>query len=352
MSVFDIIVFTVFIALTLRGVWKGMISQIVSVGSYFVCWLVASRFAFIIAPSIPAEEPWNQVGAMAVLFVITLAAVRFFRTVLETFVKQLHLEGLNKLLGGGLGFLKAVLICMVLTFFAVMLSEASRSVVFQSQSGQYFITLITKTSAFVPKDSYELLREQLDKFNVQTGTGAAAQGQNTASPDAVLNPKAETSSQSLSHSLFDAVANWWNGTTKEVTESVTDNLKETIVQGITKNLPVQAETFKNVFQSVSQSVSDFTAAKNQEAEIPHSVLEPVKPVIDDLFTARTLNSPALNPPNNAFQPLVPLSALPIPAAVSADNAQRITAEQILNNAGYNPAPPVSGSTGAVRYRKN
>lgn len=310
MSVFDVIVFTVFIALIVRGVWTGMIAQIVSAGSYFVCWLAASRFAFLIAPSIPAEEPWNQVGAMAVLFIAAMVAVRFFRTVLETFVKKLHLDGLNKLLGGGLGGIKAALICMVLTFFAVTLSETSRNVVFQSKTGHYLADLITKTSAFVPKDSCELLREQLDKFNAQTANAATVRS--AADADERLVP-------STANSLLSAMANWWSGTKKETAESI----KENIAQEITKSLPVPV---KNMFQSVSDFVKP-------------NVLEPLKPVIDDLFTVR----PAAD---------TSAASLPLPApeaihAVSGTAAPRITAEQILDNT----AAPVPSSTGAVRYRR-
>ena len=42
MSIFDLIVLAILAALVLRGIWKGMISQIVSVASYIVCWNVAT----------------------------------------------------------------------------------------------------------------------------------------------------------------------------------------------------------------------------------------------------------------------------------------------------------------------
>ncbi|GHT14069.1 hypothetical protein FACS1894170_10710 [Planctomycetales bacterium] len=349
MSVFDIIVFTILVALTLRGIWKGMISQIVSVGAYFVGWIIASRFAFLVAPSIPAEEPWNQVGAMAVLFVVVMVAVRFFHAVLESFVKRLHLEGLNKLLGGALGCLKAVLVCMVLTFFAVMLSETSQNIVFQSKTGNFFVDVITKTSTFVPNDSYELLQQQLDKFNTKTAQRPAA-SQN------IVPAAAEPVSTG---SLMSAVGKWWSGTKEVVTENVTKNL----TQELTQNLPVSGETIKNVFQSVSSVVTPAPLASTAPAGFPSiPAVAAAKPVVDDLFLARQSSIaqdipvysesvvPASMNTLKTLQPLAPLLHLePVPMPDS--NAAMITSEQILDTSPL-PSHFNSVNTGAVRWQRN
>ncbi|MDR0611765.1 MAG: CvpA family protein [Planctomycetaceae bacterium] len=167
MSVFDLIIFAILIALAFRGWMTGMVAQIVSVGSLAVSWVVASRFAFLFAPSIPAEEPWNKIGAMIVLFIITLLAVRLAHRYLEKKIKDWNLAKWNRHLGGLLGLLKGLILCMVLTFFGVMLSEATREVVFKSKSGNHLARLIEKTETFIPSDSCELLRRQLESFNAK-----------------------------------------------------------------------------------------------------------------------------------------------------------------------------------------
>lgn len=249
MSVFDLIILAILIALTLRGIMKGMVSQIVSVGSLFVCWIVASRFAFVIAPSIPAEEPWNKIGAMIVLFIVTMIAIRFVHGYLEKKLKDWHLDGLNKYLGAGLGFVKGLLVCMVLTFFAVMLSETTREVVFQSKSGRHLANLIAKTGTFIPSDSCELLRTQIATFNAKVnGTSVESEGSENDHMQAMLAAKDSTNEESFSDalqggtkigelfsrsnavldelqslrddfhqetsgaaSLLDAIGKWWNG---------------------------------------------------------------------------------------------------------------------------------------------
>jgi len=222
-SVFDLIILAILAALTLRGIWKGMVSQIVSVASYFVCWIVATRFGSLVAPTIPLEPPWDQVAAMAVVFFVTFIAIRFARVALEKLIKDWHLEKLNKALGGVLGFTKGLFLCLIITFFAVMLSEASRAVVFNSKSGSHLVQLITRISLFVPKDSYEFVHTQFAQF--QSKVDEAVPGQ---TPETLAVQSSETVQQVFAQlgkaeprtgSLWTALSQWWNGSTDDESET-------------------------------------------------------------------------------------------------------------------------------------
>jgi membrane protein required for colicin V production len=281
MSVFDLIILTVLIALAFRGWITGMIAQIVSVGSFFVSWIVASRLAFLIAPSIPAEEPWNNIGAMIVLFIITLVAVRLAHSYLEKKIKDWQLAKLNRYLGAFLGLVKGLLLCMILTFFGVMVSETTRGIVFNSKSGQYVVQLIVTTGTFIPKDHCEQLHKQFDLFNAQI-KGTAVDDENVLSnemspeeklhkmlasipgtsqnKEALENSETNTKESALGNlisqggnllnearnlqdnlkqesgnaaSLFDAIGRWWSGSTK--TEPTTEPPKNTNEVEILKN---------------------------------------------------------------------------------------------------------------------
>jgi membrane protein required for colicin V production len=228
-SVFDLIILAILAALTLRGVWKGMVSQIISIASFFVCWVVATRFGGLIAPTIPLEAPWNQVAAMAVIFVITLVAIRFAYAMLEKLIKHWHLEKLNTLFGGLLGFTKGLLLCMIITFFAVMVSETSRDVVFNSKSGFHLVRLITQVGVFVPKDSYEFVHVQFAQFNEKVDNAAPGK-----TPETVLVQSSETAQQMREqleptrvNSLFTALSKWWKGS-KEDTTAETAETTETV----------------------------------------------------------------------------------------------------------------------------
>ena len=275
MNFFDLVILAVLVLLTIRGGMKGMVSQIVSVGSYFVGWIVASRFAFAVAPMIPAEEPWNRIGAMLLLFAGTMIAVRFLHKRIETSLEKLHLKEFNRQMGALLGLLKGVLICMVITFFAVMLTERSRQSVFESKSGKYIASLITKTGAFIPGDTCKLLKTQIALFDAEvngstpppteTASGTSnfsrlAQGVALVDEAQKLRDDLKRESNNAS-SLLDAIGKWWNGdssTTKPEAEEETkveaEKLPETPVfakQPLSLQPPPLAESAKLTSPSLS-----------------------------------------------------------------------------------------------------
>ena len=210
-----------------------MISQIVSVASFFVCWIVATRFGSLVAPTIPLETPWDQVAAAAIIFFITLIAIRFAYAALEKLIKHWHLQKLNTLLGGLLGFTKGLLLCLIVTFFSVMLSETSRAVVFNSKSGSHLVQLITRISLFVPKDSYEFVHTQFAQFQDQVDQAIPGK-----TPETVPIQSSETAQQMLArlqqtrdraepsaNSLLTAFSKWWSGSKEDTTDMETTNME-------------------------------------------------------------------------------------------------------------------------------
>ena len=230
-----------------------MISQIVSVASIFVCWIVATRFGSLVAPTIPVEPPWDQVLAMAVVFIITWIAIQFASAALEKLIKDWHLEKLNKLFGGVLGFAKGLLLCLIITFFSVMVSETSRDVVFNSKTGFHLVRLITRIGVFVPKDSYEFVHTQLASF--QNKVDEAVPGR---APEILQVQSSETVQQLLGQaqqvtgktetsadSLLTALSQWWNGTKNDTEETSVEKIVNPLVQSVTAQQMVNREEPKN-----------------------------------------------------------------------------------------------------------
>ncbi len=306
MNIFDLIILAVLVLLMLRGFMKGMVSQIVSVGSYFVCWIVASRFAFAVAPSIPAEEPWNRIGAMLLLFVGTMIVIRLIHRKIEKGMESMKIKEFDRQMGALLGLLKGVLICMVITFFAVMLTEQSRQSVFESKSGKYITFLITKTGAFIPEDACKLLKAQIALFDAEVN-GTAAHASSTATVSNSHSAASTTSGFSLfargaawvdeaqklredlqkesnnASSLLDAIGKWWNGsstpstTAPSTSKAETEKKIESAVQSAaaffsspptipsapapsTPTAAVQKTVLKNELSSVAESIKPTTLA--------------------------------------------------------------------------------------------
>jgi len=295
-NVFDLIILAILAALTLRGIWKGMVSQIVSVASVFVCWIVATRFGCLVAPTIPVETPWDQVLAMAIVFLLTWIGIRFAYTAIEKLIKDWHLEKLNKLLGGALGFAKGLLLCLIITFFSVMVSETSRDVVFHSKTGVHMVRLITRIGVFVPKDSYEFVHSQLASF--QSKVDGAVQGktperiavQSSEQMQQLFGQMQQTTEKIESNtgsantsSLLTALSKWWNGTKDEMS-------------------PVEAviDAVQTVTEQASREVALFPAAT-------------YTPPTSTMATSTMPTMPEINENTSAPLSAVPLSAMPLSA---------------------------------------
>ena len=275
MNVFDLVILAILAALTLRGIWKGMVSQIVSVASYFVCWIAATRFGGLIAPTIPVEAPWNQVLAMAIIFLITLVAIRFATAALEKLIKDWHLQKLNTLLGGILGFTKGILLCLIITFFAVMLSETSRAVVFNSKSGFHLVRLIAQIGMFVPKDSYEFVHTQFEKFQEKIDAADSEQPPETLKVQSSETlqrmvsqlKQADENSETGAGSLWTALSKWWSGSkdeqkTETETKTNTDSSQPT-QKSTSSSLP--AATYTPPPPSLLPQVSAYPAVPQPAA---------------------------------------------------------------------------------------
>ena|GEM_PF-2236787 len=341
MNVFDLVILAILALLTLRGIWKGMVSQIVSVASIFVCWIVATRFGSLVAPTIPVEPPWNQVLAMAIVFVITWIAIRFASAALEKIIKHWHLEKLNKLLGGALGFTKGLLLCLIITFFSVMVSETSRDVVFNSQSGFHMVKLITRIGVFVPKDSYEFVHTQLAYFQdkvdeaVPGKTPETVQVQSSETMQQLLEQFQQKTGQSQTAertqttektpsgagSLLTALSQWWNGTKEESSPVETAVSAVQTVAAQTFNTQTSGEETRPQVAAYTPPPPSSMLPQMSSTDIPFSVTPPLATPLSTTPQSATpqplvaaeeffIQRPAA-PASSPMQQLTPLVSVPI-----------------------------------------
>ena len=356
MSVFDLIILVILAALTLRGIWKGMVSQIVSVVSFFICWIVATRFGGLIAPTIPVEAPWNQVIAMAIIFLITLIAIRFAHAALEKFIKNWHLAQFNKLLGGLLGFAKGLLLCLIITFFAVMFSETSRAIVFNSQTGNHLVQLITRIGLFVPKDSYEFVHTQFAQFQDKVDGVVPGQApdtlriQDSAMVQQMLDQVKQTKAKTETGSLWTALAKWWNGTKDDETEETeSEATKTTAVVSQPSSVSTQtAATYiptpppqVNLPTAVPQSVAveEFFVKRAESLSVP----QPPPQLTTLPLTAIEISTPSLS----TLAPLTELLPMPSESLLPTMPVQyHVGSDLLLHNSGQ----PAKSSTSAKVFR--
>jgi len=142
----------------LFGAWKGMAWQLASVSAIVLSYIVAVQFRDPVAAHIEAPEPWNRFLALLLLYVGTSLVVWIaFRMIAGT-IEKAKLKSFDSQMGAIVGLAKGVLLCVVITLFAVrLLGESERTVIINSHSGYYIAQLLHRSKAILPEEIYHVI---------------------------------------------------------------------------------------------------------------------------------------------------------------------------------------------------
>ncbi len=153
MAIYDILMLIVFAGAIWFGYWKGLAWQIASLAAIIVSYIVAANFHDVVSGFIKVQPPWNQIGAMLVLFIGTSLVIWTVYASISKSLKKNELKGFDRQIGALLGAAKGFLLCMVITMFATTYSERAHVAVHEnSKLGPYIENAIWKASSFVPEE--------------------------------------------------------------------------------------------------------------------------------------------------------------------------------------------------------
>jgi membrane protein required for colicin V production len=161
---YDLLMLIILVLATVFGAWKGMAWQVASVASLVVSWIVAMRLGDSLAPYISSREPWNRFIAMLILFLLTAILIWMLFRVVSGFIDRVRLREFDRQMGALFGLTKGILLCVVITFFAVTLSERTRQAVLNSHSGKFTARLIQRVTPAMPQTVRDELGEYIDQF--------------------------------------------------------------------------------------------------------------------------------------------------------------------------------------------
>ena len=170
---YDFLMLAVLVGTAIFGAWKGMAWQAASLGAMFVSAGVAVHFSAPLAPYISAHEPWNRWLAMLVLFVATSLAIWLLFRLVSGVIDRVKLKEFDRQLGAIFGLAKGILYCVIITFFAVTLSETARQTVLQSRSGDFIARGIHRANPFLPDDVRTWVGKYIDELDEKLRTPPA-----------------------------------------------------------------------------------------------------------------------------------------------------------------------------------
>jgi hypothetical protein len=102
---------------------------------------------------------------MLLLYLVTSAAIWLAFRLVAGIIDRVRLKDFDRQIGALFGFTKGVLLCLVITFFAVTLSESLRQNVLRTYSGHYIAVLIKQTSPIMPPEVRKVLGTYIDELD-------------------------------------------------------------------------------------------------------------------------------------------------------------------------------------------
>jgi membrane protein required for colicin V production len=183
---YDLVMLGILAAAAVLGYFKGILWQIAWIAGIGASATAALRFGGPLAPFFGSQAPWNRLVAMLALYVATSLAVWLAFSVVSGLVKTVQLSSFDHQLGLLLGLAKGLLLCVVVTFFAVTLAPGYREQIVGSTSGRLVAELIVRADQVLPPDVVETVKPFVDRFEDElrrpAGDGQQPAAARAASP--------------------------------------------------------------------------------------------------------------------------------------------------------------------------
>ncbi|MCX7406338.1 MAG: CvpA family protein [Planctomycetia bacterium] len=161
---YDLVMIGILAVASVLGYFKGMVWQLAWIAGIFASSFVAFRYGTPLASFFGQQAPWNRLAAMLALYAATSIAVWLIFRVISGAINAVHLSAFDHQMGLLLGMAKGVLLCVVVTFFAVTLAPAYREQIVASQSGRLVAELIVRADVYLPKDVHETVDPFVKQF--------------------------------------------------------------------------------------------------------------------------------------------------------------------------------------------
>lgn len=179
---YDLVMLGILAAAAVLGYFKGVIWQLAWIAGIAASAVMAIRFGGPLSPFFGSQAPWNKLIAMLALYVATSLAVWLVFGVVAGIIKTVQLSAFDHQMGLLLGMAKGALLCIVVTFFAVMLAPGYRDQIVGSRSGRIVAELIVRSDQFLPADVIATVKPFVDRFQDELRKPAVAGATTTASP--------------------------------------------------------------------------------------------------------------------------------------------------------------------------
>lgn len=274
---YDILVLAVLIYFAVRGASRGMIQQLAGITGIVLCFVFADAITLAAGPYVSLEEPLNDwVVLFGAYLVFTLISYVIAGRISD-YLAKVKLKEFDSHLGAVFGFVKGVILCLIVTFLIVTMSEDAREALKKSRSGiaaarivktvhPYLDILPEKLVVALEKYIHLLddseLQNQYEDHDHDHGTGIPGLDTSLGGTGNIGNSNGEVfppgSSQSSS---LDQLTQLVSRQTEQILRSAIDSegdpqvratLIERLINELNKDSPDRRQMSENYLQTLSQ----------------------------------------------------------------------------------------------------
>ncbi len=176
MQTYDILMLIILAATTIFGGIKGFAWQVASLASIVASYFIAYTFRNDVAKMINADPPWNLFLAMLLLYFGSSFVIWMVFRLVSTSIDKVKLREFDRHLGAGFGFIKGVLLCLIVTMFAMSLLGANQQQrIANSRSGFYISKILANAGGILPAEIKQVVGPYINSFEQRLQQGQAGQ---------------------------------------------------------------------------------------------------------------------------------------------------------------------------------
>lgn len=159
----------VILAILVYGIWqgaaRGLVMQLAWIIAIVLCFEFADKLSPQIESYIGVEPPLRHWIAMFILYLgFSLGSFLAARS-LSNAIEKAKFKDFDRHLGGLFGLVKGVVLSLVLTFFAVTLTESLQETVVRSKTGHIACLILDVIKPLTPEDAHPLITDSLKKYS-------------------------------------------------------------------------------------------------------------------------------------------------------------------------------------------
>jgi membrane protein required for colicin V production len=165
MNTLDIIMTAIICVTTVSGLWKGMVKQVFSLGGVILGYIVAMEYYVRLSHFVPSvDDEMKKIISFVVIFISFILAASVAGWSTERLLKNADLNWANRAGGGLIGFLKGVLIVVIITVLLLAFLPADSGILQGSKLLPCAVTVSKTLGSVIPKDIKDRYYKKVDEI--------------------------------------------------------------------------------------------------------------------------------------------------------------------------------------------